>query len=89
MLNGLSVIVVDVLPNGNLVIEGTRRREVSKEVRWMRVTGVVRPIDIEIPNTINSKSIANFNIVYEGGGVESRFTNQGWAGRITNKIWPF
>ena len=88
-LDGLEVMVVDILPNGNLVIEGTRRRTVSNETRWLRVTGIVRPNDIEIPNNINSRNIANGSIVYEGGGVESRFTQQGWMGRLTNKIWPF
>lgn len=89
LLDGLMVTVVDVLPNGNLVVEGSRRRRVSNETRWLRVTGVVRPNDIMIPNMINSQSIADINIVYEGGGAESRFTNQGWMGRLTNKLWPY
>ena len=81
--------VVDILPNGNLVIEGYRRRKVSNETRWLRVTGVVRPNDIDIANSVMSQQVANLNLIYEGGGVESRFTNQGWMGRFTNKIWPF
>ncbi len=89
LLDYMQVRVVDILPNGNLLVEGSRRRIVSNETRWMRVTGIVRPNDIEIPNTISSQMIAEFNIVYEGGGVESRFTNQGWVGRITNKLWPY
>lgn len=89
LLDQMQVTVVDILPNGNLVIEGFRRRVVSNETRWMRVSGTVRPNDIDIPNNISSQLIANFNIVYEGGGVESRFTNQGWVGRITNKLWPY
>lgn len=89
LLDDMSVIVVDILPNGNLVIEGSRERRVSNETRLLRVSGIVRPNDIEITNTVNSQFIANFKIVYEGGGVESRFTNQGWLGRTTNKLWPF
>lgn len=85
----MQATVVDVLPNGNLVIEGSRERTVSNETRWMRVTGVVRPNDIDIGNRINSQVIAHFRIKYEGGGVESRFTNQGWLGRVTNRVWPF
>ena len=81
LLDGLMVTVVDVLPNGNLVVEGSRRRKVSNETRWLRVTGVVRPNDIGIPNTINSQSIADINIVYEGGGPESRLheSGMGWS----------
>lgn len=89
LLDQMQVTVVDILPNGNLVVEGYRRRLVQNEMRLLRVSGVVRPNDIEIPNFIESRFIANFNISYEGSGVESKFTNQGWLGRIGNKIWPF
>lgn len=89
LIDEMQVTVVDILPNGNLVVEGFRRRVVSNEMRLLRVSGVVRPNDIDISNTVNSALIANFNIVYEGGGVESRFTNQGWLGRTVNKVWPF
>ena len=89
LLDQMQVTVVDVLPNGNLVIEGYRRRLVQNEMRLLRVSGVVRPNDIEIPNYVESRFISNFNISYEGSGVESKFTNQGWLGRIGNKVWPF
>jgi len=89
LLDQMTVTVVDILPNGNLVIEGYRRRLVQNETRLLRVSGVIRPNDIEIPNLIESRFIANFNVSYEGSGVESKFTNQGWLGRIGNRIWPF
>jgi flagellar L-ring protein precursor FlgH len=89
LLDEMQVTVIDILPNGNLVVEGFRRRFVSNEMRLLRVSGVVRPNDIDIANSISSSLIANFNIKYEGGGVESRFTNQGWFGRAVNKVWPF
>ena len=89
LIDGMQVRVVDVMPNGNLLIEGLRRRQVANETRWMIVTGVVRPNDIDINNAVTSQVIDGFNIRYVGGGPESRFTNQGWLGRATNKIWPF
>lgn len=89
LLDQMTVTVVDILPNGNLVIEGYRRRLVQNEMRLLRVSGVVRPNDIEIPNFVESRFIANFNVSYEGSGVESKFTNQGWLGRIGNKVWPY
>lgn len=89
LLDQMTVTVVDILPNGNLVVEGYRRRLIQNEMRLLRVSGVVRPNDIEIPNFIESRFIANFNVSYEGSGVESKFTNQGWLGRIGNKVWPF
>lgn len=89
LLDDMTVTVIDLLPNGNLVVEGSRYRIVSNETRLLRVSGIVRPNDIIIPNTISSQNIADIKIIYEGGGVESRFTNQGWLGRTTNKLWPF
>lgn len=88
-LDQMTVTVMDVLPNGNLVVEGFRKRVVSNETRLLRVSGIVRPNDIDLVNSVESRLIANFNISYEGNGVESRFTNQGWLGRAGNKIWPW
>jgi flagellar L-ring protein precursor FlgH len=81
--------VVGVQPNGNLVIEGFRQRTVTREVRTLRLTGVIRPMDIAFDNSIPSTYVANFQIQYLGRGVETTFTNQSWFGRIMNRVWPF
>lgn len=81
--------VIAVQPNGNLVIEGFRQRTVTREVRTLRLCGVIRPIDINWDNTIPSSYVANFQIQYLGRGVETNFTNQGWFSRIMNAFWPF
>jgi flagellar L-ring protein precursor FlgH len=81
--------VVAVLPNGNLVIEGFRQRVVTREVRTLRLCGVIRPMDIHFDNTIASTFVANFQIQYLGRGVETNFTNQGWLSRIMNRFWPY
>ena len=81
--------VVAVQPNGNLVIEGYRQRVVTREVRTLRLCGVIRPIDIAYDNSIPSTSVANFQIQYLGRGVETNFTNQGWLSRMLNHFWPF
>jgi flagellar L-ring protein precursor FlgH len=88
-LDQMTVTVIDVLPNGNLVIEGFRKRVVSNETRMLRISGVVRVNDVDLKNSIESKSIAHFSVEYEGSGVESRFTNQGWLSRVGNKVWPW
>lgn len=85
----MAVHVVDVLPNGNMVIEGHRIRMVSDERRLLRITGIVRPADLTPNNTVQSEVIANFKIEYEGRGVETSFTNQGWFNRMWNVLWPF
>ena len=88
-IDHMTVTVVDVLPNGNLLIEGKRRRVVSGEERAMCVSGMVRPDDIASGNVVQSEKIANFQITYEGKGQESAYTNNGWVGRIMNRVWPF
>jgi len=85
----ITVSVLDVLPNGNLVIGGKRHRHLAGEARVLVISGIVRTIDIRADNTVESQFIGNFNVDYEGHGPESHFSNQGWLGRTANKIWPF
>jgi flagellar L-ring protein FlgH len=85
----MSAIVIDVLPNGNLVVEGFKQVIVGGEVRTIRISGIVRPIDISLANLVLSQAIANFQITYLGNGPTSRYVNQGWLGRVFNYIWPF
>lgn len=84
----MAVTVVDVLPNGNLVVEGYRTRVVGGEERVLRITGVVRPADITTANAVSSGNISNFRISYTGRGAASEFTQQSWFGRFLNNIWP-
>ena len=85
----VTVEILDMRPNGVYVLGGKRQRLVAGETRTLLISGVVRDIDIGPSNTVRSQHIANFKIAYEGDGPESSFTNQGWAGRFVNKIWPF
>lgn len=89
MTDRIAVTVVDVLPNGNLVVEGFRRRLVEGEDRTVRVTGIVRPDDITLQNLVPSQVVANFQIQYVGKGPDSHFVNQNYLGRILNLLWPF
>lgn len=84
----MGVTIVDVLPNGNLVFEGTRTRVIAGEERQLRVTGVVRPADIGAGNTIQSQFVANFRVSYLGRGQQTEFTKQPLLGRIMNYILP-
>ena len=67
----LAVTVVDVMPNGNLVVEGYRSRVVAGEERVLRITGVVRVQDIGAGNVVQSTSLANAQASYLGRGPES------------------
>ncbi len=85
----LTVTVIAVLPNGNLVVEGFRQRILTREVRTLHIMGLVRPADIGPFNTVQSQFVANLFVSYAGRGPESSYTNQGYGGRIFNKLWPF
>jgi flagellar L-ring protein FlgH len=78
----MAVTVVDVLPNGNLVLEGYRSRVVAGEERVLRITGVARPADIGVGNIIPSGSVANFRISYLGRGPSTRNNKQGFLTRL-------
>ncbi|MCA9061451.1 MAG: flagellar basal body L-ring protein FlgH [Planctomycetaceae bacterium] len=85
----ITVTVVDVLPNGNLLISGQRGLTIAGEKRTLVVSGMVRPIDIGPDNRINSRYVADLRTVYEGQGPSRKFVRQGWVGRAFNRIWPF
>jgi len=85
----LGATVVDILPNGNLVIEGFRSRVVAGEERVLRITGIVRPADIAVGNIVPSSALANAKLSYLGRGPESRSVNQNYFGRAVNALWPW
>jgi flagellar L-ring protein precursor FlgH len=85
----LSVVVLDVQPNGNLVVEGRRRIVIDRETKCMRVTGIVRPYDVTTANTIYSWQVANASVAYEGNGSLTRTTNRGFLGELLDYLWPF
>jgi flagellar L-ring protein precursor FlgH len=85
----MSVVVVAVYPNGNLLVEGFRQRLVGRETRTLRLTGIVRPADIGPYNQIQSQYVANVRFAYIGRGQDSAYINNGWGGRIMNILWPY
>lgn len=86
-----TVTVVDVLPNGNLVIAGKRRIGLEGDERSLVLTGTVRAIDVRADNTVASSLVAGLQLQYQAaeGGAEKAFINQGWMGRKFNRLWPF
>jgi flagellar L-ring protein FlgH len=87
--DNITVTVIQVLPNGNLVVEGTRDQTLQGENRTMKITGIVRPMDIGAGNLVESRFIANFQVSYKGKGIESSYTQQGWMSHLWNYLWPF
>ncbi|HOK65227.1 MAG TPA: flagellar basal body L-ring protein FlgH [Anaerohalosphaeraceae bacterium] len=85
----ITVVVMDIHPNGNLVVMGTRTRELNGDTQTIQVSGIVRPRDISFDNTIRSEQVANFQMIAVNDGVTKDFTKPGWLGKFLDKIWPF
>ena len=81
--------VVDVLPNGNLVIESRKEITLNFEKQVLVLKGIIRPEDISTENTIESTRIADAEIYLVGEGIIDEKQSPGWLGRIVDKIWPF
>ncbi len=90
-LNGsISVTVVGQYPNGNLSIRGEKWMTLNRGDEYIRISGIVRPADIDPDNTIMSTKIANARITYSGEGELANAQKMGWLSRFfINPIWPF
>ncbi|HOK95024.1 MAG TPA: flagellar basal body L-ring protein FlgH [Anaerohalosphaeraceae bacterium] len=87
--DNITVVVVDIMPNGNLVVNGTCKRNISDDIQEIEVSGIVRPSDISYSNTVDSKRVANFNIIAKYKGVAAPYNKPGWLARILDVLWPF
>ena len=82
----LACLVTEVLPNGNLIIEGTRDIRTSEEILQFQLIGVIRPQDVNSDNEINSKLVANAELSVKGHGTISRTQNPGIVTRILQTV---
>ena len=83
----ISCLVTEVLPNGNLVIEGTRDVSTSEEVLQFQLIGVIRPQDVNNDNQIKSELIANAELAVKGRGVVSRTQKPGLVTQILQAVF--
>ncbi len=81
--------IVQIMPNGNLVIEGNREVRVNHENQIITLTGMVRSRDISSENVILSTYIADARISYSGSGIVNDKQRPGWLVRLLDNIWPF
>ena len=86
----ISVTVYDVLPNGNLLVRGEKRVTLNQGSEYIRLSGIVRPIDITALNIVLSSKVANATIMYTGDGAVADASKLGWFNRILNHwLFPF
>lgn len=90
LTGNVTVTVVDVLSNGNLVVRGEKAIGINQGEEYIRVSGVVRPVDVDTDNTVLSTKLADANISYSGSGFVADSNRMGWLARFFNsKWWPF
>jgi flagellar L-ring protein FlgH len=83
----ISARVTKVLDNGNLVIEGSKVVEINDEKGIIKISGIVRPLDIQQNNVVTSSNIADAQITYSGKGVATTGQRPGLLARIINWIF--
>jgi flagellar L-ring protein FlgH len=84
-----AVLVTDVLPNGNLVIEGARMVTFSGETQYVVLHGLVRPEDISATNTVLSTNVADARVEFVTEGVLTDAQKRGWISKLYEKLRPF
>ncbi len=85
----ITVAVTQVLSNGYLVVKGEKLLTLNEGSEVVRISGIVRPTDVNSNNMIESTKIANAHITYKGNGVVSNSSKAGWLARFFNSpLWP-
>ncbi len=87
--DNITATVVDIQPNGSLVIMGTKTRNIGGDIQVIEISGIVRPSDILFDNTVKSTQVADFRLVSKNSGIADPYTRPGWLGCIFDIIWPF
>jgi flagellar L-ring protein FlgH len=86
----ISVTVAGRMPNGNLLVRGEKRITINQGAEFIRLEGIVRPVDIGPENTVPSTKVGDARISYSGRGTLDDSNRPGWVWRFFNSPWfPF
>lgn len=90
LTGNITVTVVDVLPNGNLVVRGEKWLTLNQGDEYIQISGIVRSVDVRPDNTVLSGQVADARITYSGKGMVADSNKMGWLSRFfASVIWPF
>src|SRR5271156_3022120 len=89
LLTNVAAVVTQLLPNGNMVIEGKQEVRLNTEIRELIVAGVVRPEDIQSDNTIELPKIAEARVAYGGRGTLTNIQTAPWGQQVMEIMLPF
>lgn len=85
----ITVTVIDVYPNGNLLVSGEKQLAIGHEQEYVRVSGVINPTFVDATNSVASSSIADARIEYKSSGQVSDGLVMGWLARFFLTAMPF
>ena len=85
----ISARVIKVYPNGNLFITGKKYIKINDDIQVLKISGIVRPVDIDADNSVDSSKISDMYVEYNGEGFMAQTQRPGWLANFLMKIWPF
>jgi flagellar L-ring protein precursor FlgH len=84
----ITAMVAEVMPNGNLIVEGRKQLSLTEGAEFIQIRGVVRARDVQPDNTVSSMRMAQAQISYRGSGNLAESTQPGWITQLLFKYWP-
>ncbi len=84
----ITAMVAEVLPNGNLIVEGRKQLSLTEGAEFIQIRGVARTRDVQPDNTVSSMRMAQAQISYRGSGNLAESTQPGWITQLLFKYWP-
>lgn len=86
----ISVTIVEILENGNLIVRGEKWITLNQGEEYIRISGMLRKDDVSLQNVVSSTKLANARISYSGTGDLANSQKMGWLGRFfSSTLWPF